>query len=126
MKSSLSRIVLAIVVILAGCSTLPPQSRPADIDPFLGTWTGTWNRPPWSGGVDVVMTSASHDTVVGEVRIFGGSITGYTVLLTLHNGELRSAGPTSSIVFQLHGDRNMEATFKNPTGIGSYSLSKKL
>lgn len=66
-------IVLAVLVLAAGCATTPPPGPPAQVVPDLrGTWSGTWGDGP----VSLVITeqAAGHGesgVVLGEWQVLG-------------------------------------------------------
>jgi hypothetical protein len=128
----LALMVPAIAIVFLGCASMPPQSRPTTIEPFLGTWTGSWRsnvNPSDSGTVQV-------EIVADTKRNPGGVIYNATspqfkqpgIKGELQNGELLfTTSWRAQLTFALYGTDRIEVSYFNPGNQdrGTWSLSRK-
>jgi hypothetical protein len=128
----LELMVLAIAILFLGCASQPPQSRPTTIEPFIGTWSGSWrsNVNPSDGG------TVSVEIIADTQRSPNGAL--YTakspqfqmnrIKGELRNGELAFLTPwRAELTFSLYGNDRLEVTYFNPGNQdrGIWSLSRK-
>lgn len=75
---------LAALVLLAGCTTIPPAGPPAAFAPDLrGTWTGTWGGAPASLVVTEQATGTGESgLVLGPWQVLGERYPTATGVLT--------------------------------------------
>jgi hypothetical protein len=106
-------------------AAVPPQTRPASIDSFLGNWDGTWSHKGASGGVVTELSKLAPDTARFQATISRTTNTeSYEAPAKFSNGELNVDLPTLTMVFRLHGDNNLEVSYVHNGSPGTYSLTR--
>ena len=60
------------VLTVAAVSTVgAQQATPASVEPFLGTWTGTWDRVGLSAGFELTLEKGNDGSTVAKVLVAG-------------------------------------------------------
>lgn len=63
---------LALIVVTVMCSAAAfAAQRSSTGEPYLGTWTGTWDGGGGSGGFELTLEKGKDDAVVGRVSVTG-------------------------------------------------------
>lgn len=124
--------VLALVVVTVNaCATLPPQTRPATPEKFVGEWTGPWNSSSGRGSGWVDLTIYNPVVPGADVQFWAGLtnavVPGFGGGTKFRNGELLLELPTLTMIFRLHGDDRLEVDYDNRRigDSGTWSLTRK-
>ena len=105
---------------------LPSQTRPTNIEPFLGRWEGTWNHKGASGGVIADLSKLAGDTVRFQATLAGTrSPDSYEAPAKFSAGQLNVELPVLTMVFRLHGSDNLEVSYIHNGDPGTYSLTRQ-
>jgi hypothetical protein len=122
----------AIAIIFSGCASLPPQSRPTTVEPFLGTWTGSWRsnvNSSDSGSVQVEIVADTKRNPNGVIyNATSPQFKQQGIKGELRNGELLfTTSWRAQLTFALYGTDRMEVNYFNPGNqdSGTWSLSRK-
>jgi hypothetical protein len=94
------RVLLAALLLLAGCATHPPTGPPATAVPDLrGTWTGTWGGLPATLLVtDQQLGHGESGLVLGPWQVLGQRYPTATGILTSSiNGQMVSTHMTALV-----------------------------
>jgi hypothetical protein len=119
-----SLLVIGLGFTVIGCASLPPQVRPATLQPFVGAWKGAeyWGGNP-THNILVLLDPVEDGKVEATIVRLHGLFDHFHFFedpetLSLHDGELVGWG----IVLRLHGpDRLAGEGTKQPY---SWSLSR--
>lgn len=122
--------VLALVIVtMSACATLPPQTRPATPEKFVGEWTGPWNSSVGrgSGWVDLTIRPPTGDDVQFWAGLINAVAPGFGGIAKFKNGELLLEWTTLTMIFRLHGNDQLEVEYDNRRigDRGIWSLTKK-
>jgi hypothetical protein len=128
MKPTLAALVV-IAVVSSGCATLPPQARPTSPAPFVGKWSGSWQDVGGSSGVveELTIESPRNEVLQFAVKLTNAVVPGFGAEAKFVDGELVMERSTLWMVFRLHGNDRLEATYHNlrNNARGAWSLTRK-
>ena len=119
----LQRSALCLCLLLYGVAGLAERQGSA-ADPYLGTWTGTWEMPGvGSGGFELTLEKDKDGAVVGRVAVSGDPA---------YKAALRAVafdGPKLTARYDFPPDERAEvqltATFDGNNARGTWSLREK-
>ncbi len=96
-------VLLGSLLFLVGAANagVPLQTKPANINAFLGKWEGTWNHNFGSGGAIAEISRLAPDTVRFQATILrgAGNADAYEAPAKFSEGELNVDLPTLTMVF---------------------------
>jgi hypothetical protein len=126
--------LLPPVLMADGCAGLPPQARPATIEPFMGNWTGDWRSTVRLSSGGTVQVEIKADTTRPPNGVICNATVSQRFQLKELQGDLRDGTlffTTPShvqLTFALYGSNHIEVTYFNPANQdrGTGNLSRAL
>lgn len=106
---------LAIAVGASACATVSPQVRPTSPDVFVGKWIGTWQDVGGASGIieGLTIEPPRNEALKYSVRLTNAVVPAFGGEAKFAGGELVSETSKLSMVFRLHGDDRLEASYHN-------------